>query len=443
MSKFHKMTEAKATFDEWLNSWSRFSSYVHASVYGDNEDYEAKKTKLIELMGDLTHFYHYNLIPAHPQMPIIPAISRQEEFSSSFLARKHFYVQWKIFRLQSKHLTRAIQFIDELVTKMQSMLVDSSKFEIQIDTEGFYKQCLSESPKCTQLIKLDCILVNQITQQETLAAINATESTIIHQILYGMTQYFDRNAMFIQYHPLQDTFDQTIFKPTFEFYIDVMELINPQNMTKESAFTNNIIHTMHKIIRKYQIFDAIETAIFSIIFFRSIYNRSVVYNEEFFTKHFPADFRSCASKATVEMIGAPPELVPKGTDVSKLVHQEDLLNQAGKLLTSLPYYTSPLDMLGCIHESLSLVRDYATAHSENKKEDVHSFDSIFGLFMVTLVGCDLVNVEEVFWFINSFSPMDGLSGQLEYARATAAAVLMQAAHIVASTKEQEENDPNL
>ncbi|EAX93546.1 hypothetical protein TVAG_203370 [Trichomonas vaginalis G3] len=431
------MTEEKNAFDQWLSQWPRFSPYVHVNIRTDDGDRAEKREVLFQLLGNLTHFYHYILIPSHPQMPVIPSMSQQKPGITSFLARQHFYIQWKVFRLQSKHLTRSIQFLDELLTKLQDFLKETSKLDVDVENEGLYNQSLSESPKCTKLIKLDTTLVTKITHQESQINMSPNDSVVIHQIIFGMSQSFDRNAMFIKSHPLQEYFEYLIFSPKFEYAPDIINLTHPDNMTKESQFTLNVIATMHKLVRGFQITESVDTAIFSIIFFKAIFNKCVVENPSFFNKSFEPTFRNSAQLATFETIGAPQELFPQGTDIRNFITTNPILNKAGLILTSLPFFCSPLDMLGSIHEALSLVRDYASSYSGNKKDDVHSFDSIFGIFMATLVGCDLVNVEETFWFINTFSPMDGLSGQLEYAKATSAAVLMQAAHVVRAYNNEE------
>jgi hypothetical protein len=100
---------------------------------------------------------------------------------------------------------------------------------------------------------------------------------------------------------------------------------------------------------------------------------------------------------------------------------------AGRELTAATFYNSPLDVLYCVHCALTHLRKFV-AKIDN--EMVQAFDTVFGLFLVVLLGCDLPNPEDIFAIVENYAPMTGLSGPLEYARSTITASSLQCASIL-------------
>ena len=428
-------------FSSFLFQWKEFIPFIELDVLEEPE----RSAHILETLGELTRFYHFVLIPSRPEMPIIPQLDTYERSKeTTILSRKHFFLQWRIYRKETKSHQRSISFLDGLCDAIKHLHEHENPSVVNIKYKAFYNKLLeTASEKTKRLLACDSYIINKISK-ECLYSDSAPNAQVsLSQILFNMRGQFDRSSMFIAEHHLQPKFEEIIFKSDFPFKNEIDNLFRKSEMVDEQLFTVNVIRTMQKIIKGMKITNTTDVSIFSIIFFRAIFDLSFVVNKNFFVRNYTPEFRLFSHKITVEMTGIPDEIMEsdlfrdkKSFDVYQIVQSNDSLKAAANTLTSLAFQNSPLDMLGTIHNVLSTIREFSSRilFNDKKNESAQSFDSIFGLFIVTLVGSDLPNVEEVFWFINTFSPCDGLSGQLEYARATASAVLMQTATIIKQVK---------
>jgi hypothetical protein len=138
-----------------------------------------------------------------------------------------------------------------------------------------------------------------------------------------------------------------------------------------------------------------------------------------------SNIRRLQQRIRVRDTGACPKYLPPFSDddsFAAIIARDDLLVLAGKELTAAAFYNSPLDALYCVHLALTQIRKFV---GKTDAEMTQSFDTIFGLFLVVLFGCDLPHPEETFTIVETYAPNTGLSGPLEYARSTISAAALQ------------------
>jgi hypothetical protein len=429
------------SFSSFLFQWKEFVPFIELDILEEPE----RSTHIIETLGELTRFYHFVLIPARPEMPIIPALDSYERpKETTILSRQHFFLQWRIFRKETKSHQRSLCFVDGLCEAIKNLHENESPNVVNIKYKELYiKLLVATTDKTKRLLAHDSLIISKISKDCLFADSAPSVQASLLQILFNMRSSFDRGCMFICEHPLQHKFEEIIFKSDFPYKREIDFLFKVSEMKDEQQFTARVVKVMRTIIKGMQITNSTDVSVFSIVFFRAVFDLSYVVNKNFFRRKYEPEFRLLSDKITLEMTGLPDEVMEyylssdnKDLTVRQIVQKNDSMMEAAKFLTSLSFLNSPLDMLSTIHNVLSMIRDFSNqiVLSDKKSDTVQSFDSIFGLFVVILVGSDLPNVEEIFWFINTFSPCDGLSGQLEYANATSSAVLMQTANIVKLAK---------
>ncbi|OHS98141.1 hypothetical protein TRFO_35468 [Tritrichomonas foetus] len=125
--------------------------------------------------------------------------------------------------------------------------------------------------------------------------------------------------------------------------------------------------------------------------------------------------------------------------VLEIVNGNQYLTKAKNELTDILFLNSPLDILHGIHLSLVQIRMYV--HTFEKNEDpngfAQSFDTIFGLFLLAVIACEIPIPENIFEFLINFAPNNRLSGPLLYARATIVAAKVHLTQIVKNFEESE------
>ena len=100
------------SFSTWLFKWKEFIPYITIDILEEPE----RTNYLLETLGELTRFYHFELIPSKPVMPIIPLFnSLNTTKETTLLSRKHFFLQWRIFRKGVKAHQNSLTFLDDLV----------------------------------------------------------------------------------------------------------------------------------------------------------------------------------------------------------------------------------------------------------------------------------------------------------------------------------------
>jgi hypothetical protein len=123
--------------------------------------------------------------------------------------------------------------------------------------------------------------------------------------------------------------------------------------------------------------------------------------------------------------GAALQFVPPGSEnltLAEIIVKDECMAAASRELLAAAFYNSPLDVLYCIHLTLTQIRKSV---AKIDPEMVQSFDTVFGLFLIVLLGCDLPNPEAMFDLVETYAPASGLSGPLEYAKSTISASSMQ------------------
>lgn len=411
--------------NQWIVPFVRFDSPNKLS------DTETRRITLAETISKITDFKNMRLVSSAPEVPHFPKISLSMIPSSVFRAHKHFFLQDKLYKERCKSYQIALKRTEELLSMLEIEQKIVCAMLIVCDEEALFRFLLSDSIKSIAIAEADSSIVSYISTDDLILTDENSQANVLLHIITGMKPNYDRRAFFLFDHPLQEKFNQLFYHPDFHFRNDIDALFSDEIMSSPAIFTNSTVQLMQEMTRFYNLTDSTEASIFSLIYFRAVYDFAVSYKPTFFFPEVECKFHLYSDRITVQHTGASPTFLPKhelGDSLKDVVAKSDKITRASHELTALAFHITPLDLLATIHTALSELRKFACEGSSN--DDAQSFDTIFGLFLVALVASDLPNQEQIFRFILDFAPPDGLSGPLEYARATVSAASLQCQSIL-------------
>jgi hypothetical protein len=296
-------------------------------------------------------------------------------------------------------------------------LVDFCPFQVALEHERFAHFLLGDPPRVEALLARDSRAVEDISQNDLLLTDLESNRTILSTILYAMRLQYDRKTFFLPPHPLQAKFDQFLFHPNFVLSAEVAKLA--------ADFDGQRALLMEQMIETFQLTDPIDLSVFSIVFFRSVFDFAYETRPEMFRQDTESRIRRHTTRYRPQDTGAALKFIPPhpdGATLADIVKTDQSMEDAAKELTAAAFCNSPLDVLWCIHLALTNVRKFV---AKTDPEMVQSLDTVFGLFLIVLLGCDLPNPEALFDMVETYAPVVGLSGPLEYARSTVSAASMQ------------------
>lgn len=412
-----------AQLNKFLATHKEFSNCIIMSPHdgGQNDEDE---NNIITTLGDLTHFYNYFIVPSHPEKPMLPPLPQFLPSHALYLIHQHFYLQDKLYRERCKSFKQSIEKMDELI----DILIEISKkqsFRFSFSKTSIQWNLLADNIQAIRISSKDSFTVAQLSIHSQLIDNNSIDNEIIN-ILKRMIQNVDRSLSTFPDSELQEELEQIFNYPPFYFCQEFHDLCNATKYKTPKSFVNDVLSLMNKILKYLKLKTHDEVFIFSIAFFRIIFNKAYPTNVKFFKYPTDTKFRNIDSKLTLSAIGAPMNLLQGYSPndhprtVAKNVPE---IQQAAQILTTAAFITSPLDVLLIIHNALLILKKYAAKVSDFDTSS--AFESIFGLFMLTLVASDLPSPQETFAFAVEFSPATGLSGVLEYDKATATAANIQ------------------
>ena len=417
------------SIENYLNLKNELKNFI----FIENNKNLNNKEILIKLISRITNFYNYCFLIAHPQLPTFSKISNFMLKSSIHLAHIHFYLQWKIFRLRTKSYDSSNLLIIELLNQLDFYLKSNNNQIININEEEFFFYLQSDPKKVISLLSKDSKIVNIISNDNFIDNnINNQLDFLNHYLIY-IRSNFNNKIINLIFDSNQEIFEQLIFSPNFLLKND-LDFLFKNNFENSIKFTQKIVEILQNFINHFNIIDPIDVSIISLMFFRSIFDYYFIINKNFFKNHIISTFRNICNKITLSTIGIPLIFFPNSNDSSLVIdciRKDNDLNNISNKLTSISFLNSPLDILSIIYSVLTDIR-YFTSKFSNDYSLTQSFDTIFGLFLIVLIGSELINIEEIFWFTINFSPIEGLTGPLDYAKATITASIIQCNKIVES-----------
>ena len=420
--------------------------YEYDSENNKEEIISESTDKKYDILGKLTHFYHYTVIPSKPEKPIFTSIPNYIFPTTFFFAHFHFFLQQFLYETKCQLYDEGIKKMDKIISDLMTL---SKNYFIEVDFLKLFYYIFSETDKTTRITFADNAIVSKISRDFSLFDDNSSFQDEILKILDKMIKESNfsvngENDMCFIEDEYQLHFERILFDPSFPFFNEIEILLDKNNFKMNpKQYTQEILNLLNLSIKQLNIKTKETVFAYSIALFRAIFSKAYSICPNFFSfsrkNEKTSKFRTISNTLTFNDIGAPILLLngfTKDDNIYEKTHLIPAIAKSSNLLTICSFVSSPLDVLMYIYKSLVILKDYAkkiatSLTNENIKllsdsnmniEDISSsFESIFCLFMISLIVSDLPFPEETLSFAIDFSPQKGLAGNLEYARSTATA----------------------
>jgi hypothetical protein len=410
-------------FSVWLLDHPELVEFIQVDSADLIEDASAN---LISTLAGLTHIYNYNFLSLRPTPPRPSSVRRSDPQQSSFATHAHFFIQLEIFRLQTEKYNESLATYQELIRIIRSLL-NSSQFVLQIDYDGLFRCFLSEPPAVAALAKKDSQAIEDFSLNDLNLLDFAANEAILLQLLYARRLQYDRN-LFVPQCGLQEKFYQLLFHHKFVLKSSVDRLLTGAGFGAEAAAL------LDESLSTFAIADPTDVAVFTILFCRAAFDFAFENAPDMFLLPSASPLRSCQSGIPIEETGVDRHLLsfwqPEDAFADIIARDEDLA-AAGADLAATAFQNSPLDVLYCVDVTLRRIRAFIARADPGSAQ---SFDTIFGLFLVVLIGCDVPCPEELFRLMEICPRAHTLVGTFDYARSIMAAAAIQCASIVENCK---------
>ncbi|OHS97174.1 hypothetical protein TRFO_36663 [Tritrichomonas foetus] len=403
-------------------------------------DFEVKdeetEDQLFSLIGSLTHYYNFNLLPYRPEKPQFSHLDRSMMNDQIFQAHIHFFIQNLIYKNQIQSHKKAVDTLNDLIESLVETMKIKPNCPITCAQNSLFHLLNIDSPKTNSLITKDNDILlflshNEIDEYES-------QSDFMEETILNMRTFVMPKAVYFPVNSFQESFNQIIFSPSFFAYDRVEDILSDQSIKEKETFSIRCVKLMQFIVTSMEIKEPENVLIFSTSFFRSIFDAAYESHHELFDLPEKSTILEYTSRITMKMTGADIKFLPgysQSDTFLDIIKKHQNLKSASSELMIASFSNSPLDILGHVHFALNHVRIYV---SEIDPEMIQSFDVIFGIFLIVFLGTELPNPELLFYLVDVYTPHKGLSGALEYASSTLTATRIQCNDIIRKIKESEQ-----
>lgn len=418
------------SFGVWLLDHQEYMSFIQMDWPDDMSDDKPRKNAIVKFLAAYRQFMKITYQDTQPQIPEFPQIELYLTKEQVTLSRIHFFLQWKIYRAKCKSRAKTLEFANIFVDELKKAYNSTSSQIINVNTQEFFNKMMTDSAKAQIYSIKDYSIVNSINLSIVFETnLEKQRQCFINLIAqakkeFGSTIYMNHEI------PMQEKFNSFIFNPAFVEARLVLNLFSKSNFKSPQLFTMQVVNSMNDIITRFEPTEPNEVAIFSILFFRAIFNFAMSFFPDFFFPKIELKVHKYKKHLTVEELLACQDVVQRDRPIDEVINTDPELSQAVKAIFDIIFMNSPLDILSCVHQTLSYIRNYAERVSKEFGFDAQSFDAVFGVFLLVIVHSEIPNYEEIFWFVSNFAPIDGLASPLEYAKATVTAMEMQISKLI-------------
>ena len=351
----------------WLLDHKEFTPFIEfdSPDEGENSDFIIKQT-LQETIDQMKGFLHTLITILTPECPTFPPLSESLHKEDKKLTHIHFFIQWYIFELRINHYKKLKEYICEFIELLEERLktIDKQTQVIRIYSKQLINKLQEEPKSLIRLSSKDSIIVNYISSHSINYSLYSTKEQQKHYInnyLESIRPSYNIATNFIHEIDSDEDIECFLFHPDFLLYDEIRSLIIdfPYQENDHNKFTNKVAELMNHILREFSITNTIDVSVFSIIFFRAMFNMSYRLHHEFFEFNYPPNIRKSCHQFPLDLISSENHEEFKDYESMEIfISNDPFLSEATKCLSYLQFVNSPLDQLGYVHESLTYIRNY-------------------------------------------------------------------------------------
>jgi hypothetical protein len=371
---------------------------------------------------ELTAFQQEKLVPFPPAITAITRPLRDDrrlKLEKRLLYHIVSWLEYKIFRLRTKHFRFSMQMLEDLFSILRSEFIPPNYLLI-IDTEALKTTILTEPPRLARIKHSFLALYKDLKDSQRTCPTPEQQKKRIKCVINDALKTVDAEIAFFPPSPVQQHFDRLLLLPNCCCYQKLHGLIASFQTTAPAAFMNGLIDVAESLAQMFEIRDTASFSVIVTLLVRTVFDE-VYPTIEMFKRERPyPDILAFLRTVTVVDLQPPLEYAPpmSDDDLPGLVFRRDShFRKVIDQLELIAFYTNPLDVIHQFHLALKDLERAADAHLRKGVEValMLPFDVTFGLLLCSLAGAVIPEYQRVAEFTIKYAPNGKLCPAFEFA----------------------------
>jgi hypothetical protein len=371
---------------------------------------------------DLTSFQEEKLKPFPPAVTSITRPLRDDrrlKLEMRSLSHTVSWLEYKIFRLRTKHFRLSIQMLEDLLSILRSNFSPPT-YLLVIDTDALKAMILTEPPELVRIKHSFLFLYKNLKDSQRSCPAPDQQKKRIKQLINEALKTVDAEIAFFPPSPVQQQFDRLLLLPNSCCYQKLHGLISSFQTTAPEDFMNGLIDVSESLAQMFEIRDTAQFAVIVTLLIRTVFDEVYPTIEMFQNDRSYPDVLKVLRQINVRELQPPLEYAPpmSDDDLPGLIFREDpQFRKVIDQLELLVFYTNPLDIIHQLHLALKDLERAADAHLREGVELalMLPFDVTFGLLLCSLAGAVIPEYQRVAEFTIKYAPNGKLCPAFELA----------------------------
>jgi hypothetical protein len=330
------------------------------------------------------------------------------------------WLEYKIFRLRSKHYRSSMQLLEDLQSILQSDFIPPN-YLLVVDIDAVKTAILTEPPRLTRVKHSFRERYMILKDSQRSCPTPDQQKQRINKLIDEALKRFDPEISFFPPIPLQHHFDRLLLLPNSCCYQKLHALIGSFQTAKPSEFMNGLVDVCESLAQMFEIKDPRSFSVIVTLLIRTVFDEVYPTIEMFKRDSGCPDLLRGVRGMTVRDLRPPPEYAPEMAedDLPGLIFRMDPhFRKVIDQLEFIAFYTNPLDVIHQLHLALKDLERAIDAHRRPGVEValMLPFDVTFPLFLGALAGAVIPEYWRVAEFTMKYAPSRKvLSGSFNFA----------------------------
>ena len=411
----------------WLTEHPKLVGYLEIGAVARDNQIELEAKRRVEQLAAVTNFLNLTLLAKPPKgvsLLGMPEIGDPPEAVA--MARKARFLQVKLARETRALFDSHVQMCNDLVDLLSRE--ENGKIVLDVQEEAFFEDMLKLTPSNAVVIggaveRMAAECEKAISKRASGSKYKNRMKTIIKEC----REVYDSSINFFPRTKEQDAFDAWLMAPEMPLREDVDGFLASFAELERKEFTPSLIAVFRKLRKLMDVRVPVDVSILVLLFFRTVFGEAYARSPEYFFPFKTKGILTNAGRITCEELSPPEEFLEPfspGDTVEAAFSRDACYSAAGRDISAAMFETNPIDILYHIHKALVNVQNGVSRNmSTGGQKELLPFETVFTLFLGSVLASDAVNFEDLVEFVVDFSPSGRLCPAFQYSQVTLTATL--------------------
>ena len=382
---------SKAARQDFFNELSKRPEII-PFVYIDYVSSPISYDEFVQTLGELTNFYHYQVLANKPT--IVKIDSKLLSIVSSDNLKEHQikYLYQKIYKIQLRKYNQISSVFSSLLSFLDSMVTKSTSYPIAIEMQKLleYSQYDTYESKALK-IYANSINVHHVQQ------LDPNKPKLYQMIVQNLYKLIEKSLV-LPVHYLQNIFNASVSQSNFVFNKRINMLVENFPKLESAQFWNELIEICESIMTHFEVKQKKYTlSIIFVLLYRYVFDEIYPFNCYYQVEE---ENMMPLKKITFRDIDVDLRYFSSDTELRnrpRAILRNDEYYYASILeLEEMVFHNNPIDMLFCVHKAKSLA--FKAACSYGKTNNINEEQQI-KIFVSVILASDVPNFKQLVSFI--------------------------------------------